>query len=172
MLRLSRILPLAVGAACGALALVATVSGVAAGASRVPACATGGLVVWISQSNGTAGSVFYTLEFTNQSGRTCTLRGYPGVSAVDLRGRRLGAPATRSPSTGVRTITLHNNDSALASLQIVEAGNFPSSRCHMRDAAGVRVYPPNQRASKVVPLPFAACSDSATRFMSVSAVHG
>jgi hypothetical protein len=160
----------ATAAGCAALA-AAPAAGVATASPGAPACATGGLVIWIPQSSGAAGSVFYTLEFTNQSGRACTLRGYPGVSAVDLRGHQLGSPASRDHTTRVRTITLRNNASASTTLRITEAGNFPAARCHMRDAAGLRVYPPNQRAAKIVPLPFYACSDPATVFMSVQAVR-
>jgi len=46
-----------------------------------------------TQGDGAAGSVYYTLQFTNLSGHACTLRGYPGVSAVSLSGHQLGAPA-------------------------------------------------------------------------------
>jgi hypothetical protein len=173
MLRVPRILPLAIAVACGALATAPAATNAASRRAAAPAaCPTGGLVIWISQSNGAAGSIFYTLELTNQSGRACTMLGYPGVSAVDLRGRRLGAPAGRERSGKVRRVTLRNNDSAITTLRITEAGNFPSARCRMRDAAGLRVYPPGQRASKVVPLPFEACSDAATVFMSVQAVRG
>lgn len=71
-------------------ALAATVSAPAGAATaRTPRCATAGLVVWMNtQGSGAAGSVFYTLKFTNLSGHACTLRGYPGVSAVSLGGRR------------------------------------------------------------------------------------
>src|SRR5919204_6435439 len=67
--------------------------------ARITGCATSGLVVWIdTQGSGAAGSVFYKLRFTNLSGHACTLAGYPGVSAVDLRGHRLGREAAREPS--------------------------------------------------------------------------
>lgn len=144
--------------ACG-LALTALANaGLRARDALATTCKTSGLVVWIdTNGDAAAGSVYYTLKFTNQSGRTCTLTGYPGVSAVDLRGKWLGSPASRSAAGG-RTVTLADNDSAGALLQISQAANFPSSACHPVAAAGLRVYPPNQTASKVVPIPFRACS--------------
>lgn len=155
--------------------LAATQAASAVGAGRapstVPRCRTGGLVIWISAGQGAAGSVFYTLEFTNQSGSTCTMRAYPGVSAVNLSGRQLGSPASRDTATMVRTIRLRNGASAMTTLRVVDALNFPASRCGPADAAGVRVFPPNERASKVVPLPFKACTKKLS-FMSVRAVHG
>src|SRR5438477_2041615 len=123
-----------------------------AGAAGTPACASSGLVAWLdTQGNGAAGTVFYELKFTNLSGRTCHLRGFPGVSAVDLAGHRVGRAASRSHATRVRTIVLAHGATATATLQIVEAGNFSPSACHQVTAAGLRVFPPNQTASKVVP---------------------
>ena len=118
-----------------------------------------------------AGSVFYELKFTNLSGRTCHLRGFPGVSAVDLAGHRVGRAASRSHATRVRTIVLAHGATATATLQIVEAGNFSPSACHQVTAAGLRVFPPNQTASKVVPFPFRACSRSGPNFLTVRAVR-
>ena len=86
-------------------------------------CKTSGLVVWIdTRGDAAAGSVYYTLKFTNQSGQTCALVGYPGVSAVDLRGQRLGSAASRSPA-GARTVTLANDETAGAL-----AADLPSSQ--------------------------------------------
>src|ERR1700733_2224090 len=98
----------------GLLALAtagATVAAPAASSQAVaagpPACQSGGLVPWLdTNGNGTAGSIFYTLNFTNLSGRRCTLRGYPGVSAVNLRGQQIGRPATRDTTRRVWDISL------------------------------------------------------------------
>src|SRR3981081_1433210 len=79
-----------------AVALAATSSPSASLSTASPSrCATSGLVVWLNAPpvNPSAGGAYYYLEFTNLSGRTCTLRGYPGVSAISLDGRQLGSPA-------------------------------------------------------------------------------
>jgi len=139
-------------------------------AKAAASCRTSELVVWIdTRGDAGAGSVYYTLEFTNQSGHPCALRGYPGVSAVDLRGRRLGSAGSRSPS-GARVVTLANGATASAQLRIGQAANFPPSTCGPAPAAGLRVYPPNQTASKVVPIPFNACSRAGPVYLSVKAV--
>jgi hypothetical protein len=151
-----------------ALAAAATTAGAAPAAPA--ACKTAGLVVWVdTNGNATAGSTYVTLEFTNQSGHTCTLSGYPGVSALDLRDHALGSPGGRNPST-VRTVSLVNGATASAVLQIVVAGNYPPARCNRAAAAALRVYPPNQTASKVVPLPFEACSRTGPIILNVKAV--
>jgi hypothetical protein len=152
-----------------ALAAAATASGVAPAAAPA-GCRTAGLVVWVNTNgNAAAGSTYVTLEFTNQSGHTCTLSGYPGVSALDLRGHALGSPGGRNPST-VKAIRLANNATASAVLQIVVAANYPPAKCHRTAAAALRVYPPNQTASKVVPLPFEACSRTGPVVLNVKAV--
>jgi Protein of unknown function (DUF4232) len=153
------------------IALAALVSVPVSGAAAV-GCKTSGLVVWIdTQGNGTAGSIFYTLKFTNQSGQTCTLKGYPGVSAVDLLGHALGSAADRATSPA-NLVTLANGATANAVLQIAEAGNFPASTCHQTNAAGLRVYPPNQTVAKVVPLPFYGCLHTGAIYLHVRAVTG
>ncbi len=141
-------------------------------AASVPRCATSGLVAWIdTNGDGTLGHIFYNLEFTNLSGHACTLRGYPGVSAVNLTGHRLGRPADRDTTTPVHPIHLANGQTVSALLRITDVGVLPAPSCGPTTAAGLRVYPPNQAASKIVPFPFGACSRTATSFLSVRAVH-
>lgn len=153
-----------------ALLSAATAVGAAAAPTAATACKTSDLVVWLGGTgNAAAGSTYVTLEFTNQSGHTCTLTGYPGVSALDLRGHTLGSPGARDPSTA-RVVRLANGATARAALRIVVAGNFPPAVCRRRAAAALRVYPPNQTASKVVPIPFEACSRPGPIYLSVKAL--
>ncbi|HEX4323202.1 MAG TPA: DUF4232 domain-containing protein [Gaiellaceae bacterium] len=136
-----------------------------------PKCTTSGLVVWLNTNgDGAAGSTYFKLEFTNLSGSACTLTGYPGVSGVDRSGHQLGTAAGHDPATAAHTVTLANGATKAATLRIVEAGNFPASTCHLTTAAGLRVYPPNQTASKLVPFPFRACARTGPAYLSVRAV--
>jgi hypothetical protein len=165
---------LGVAAALGSVVALGIAVSPAAGSAvtaSTPACRSAGLVTWLNTTpNGTAGTIFYTLNFTNLSGSTCTLRGYPGVSAVNLKGRQVGRAATRNTGTKLRTITLRNGRTASANLGIVEAGNFPSSSCRQVTAAGLKVFPPNQSASKTVPFPFQACSGTGPAYLRIEAV--
>jgi hypothetical protein len=148
----------------------AATGGAAAAGQTAPKCTTSGLVVWIdTQGNGAAGSVYYKLKFTNLSGHACTLFGYPGVSAVDLRGRPLGKSAGRDASPK-HLIRLGKGTTANALLRIVEVRNFPAARCHRVSAAGLRVYPPNQTGARLVPFPFQACSRRGPVYLSVRPV--
>jgi hypothetical protein len=143
-----------------------------AAAGTTPGCATPGLVVWLdTRGDGAAGSTFYKLKLTNLSGHTCTLFGFPGVSAVKLGGHQLGRAASRNHSRTPHTITLANGATAIAILQITNVGNFSASACQPVTAAGLRVYPPNSTTSKVVPFPFRACSRSGPVYLSVQAVR-
>lgn len=168
-----RAIALCAGLAACALTLTTAVSAARARRDAVPAatpsCQTSGLVVWLdTQGNGTAGTIFYTLNFTNLSGHPCTLRGYPGVSAIKLSGGRLGSAASRLTGHAVKTITLAKGATANATLGAVDTGALPN--CHMTTAAGLRVYPPNQTASRTIPFPFPACSNSGPGFLRIAPV--
>ena len=162
---------LAMAAVLTATAFAAAAAGAAAAAST-PSCTTSGLAVWLdTQGNGAAGSIFYNLEFTNMSGRACTLSGYPRIFAVNLGGAQIGRSASRNGSPRPRVVTLARGATATVMLQIVEVSNFPGSICRPVTAAGLRVYPPNQTASKVIPFPLGACSRTGPVYLSVQAVQ-
>lgn len=154
-------------------AAIASIASARGAHSASATCKTSGLVVWLNtEGNGAAGSVFYKLQLTNLSGHSCVLHGYPGVSAVNLAGKRLGKSASHEKVGKVKSVTLKQGGTATATLRVVEAGNFPTGKCRPTTAAGLRVYPPGQSKSKVVPFPFAACSRSGPSFLSVRAVSG
>ena len=148
----------------------------AAVASSPRACQSSQLVATVGASNGAAGTIYYTLDFTNL-GATCTLRGYPGVSAVSVSGRQLGSPAVRATGNRTRTVTLKAATSvfrpavATTTLGISNGVTASSPSCHAVLAAGLRVYPPNQKAALAVPLPFAACANRGPHFLNVRAIR-
>jgi Protein of unknown function (DUF4232) len=140
----------------------------AAVSATVPGCATSGLVIWLNtQGNGAAGSSYYNLELTNLSGRACSISGYPGVSAVNLAGRQLGAAAGRDRAQPPHLLTLAAGATATVLLRITDVANFPAPSCRQVTAAGLRVYPPNQTGAKVVPFPFRACSRRGPTYLTV-----
>jgi Protein of unknown function (DUF4232) len=146
--------------------------------AAVPACKTNQLVVWLdTQSNGAAGTIFYTLNFTNV-GAKCTLRGYPGISAVGRNRQQLGKAAVRDNGTKVKTVTLSSANgggpakanTAHSTLAIVDTGVLSPGACHPTTASGLRVFPPNQSAAAFVPYPFPACSLASASILRVRAV--
>jgi hypothetical protein len=164
--------------ACAAvLAPVATLTASAspatpAATAATPRCATAGLVIWMTTDGAAAGTAFYTLNFTNLSGHACTLDGHPGVVAASLRGRNLGSPATWTPP-GARLVRIANHGTAYALVRYsdVIAGGGGPRPCHAVVSAGLRVDPPGQSASKVVPFPLPACTARNLAYMSVQPVQ-
>jgi len=122
-------------------------------------CATSALVVWLdTQPQGALGTTVYNIEFTNLSGHTCTLNGYPRVSAISIGGTQIGRAASRYRLSS-KTVSLASGAAATALLFVREPGTF-KGRCGAVTAAALRVYPPNERTAKVIPFPLNACSTS------------
>jgi Protein of unknown function (DUF4232) len=116
-----------------------------AAASSPSPCATRSLHVRLGASQGTAGSVYTTIVFRNVSNATCTLYGYPGVSlTTGTPVTVIGKSAKENPATPRRLVTLQPQTSASALLRIVDAQNYPASRCDPKNSADLQVYPPNQ----------------------------
>ncbi len=174
---------LAARASATLAAVLATGAVLVAGASTsalaagTPACTTSGLVIWLNQEGGggALGSIYYKLELTNLSGHACTLYGFPGVAAVNLEGRQLGLAAAREPTPKKGLVmlsggisTLGSDETATAIVRIVDVGALPG--CRPVVAAGLRVYPPGQTRSKVIPFPFETCTRGARSSLLVQAV--
>lgn len=98
-----------------------------------------------------AGTSYQQVDFQNRGSQPCTLTGYPGVSFTDSGGSQVGYPASRNPSASPVTVTLASGEYATAAVGIPDYGNFPSNLCRARSASNLRVYPPNQRGSVLVP---------------------
>jgi hypothetical protein len=141
-------------------------------ASAPPPCKTSGLDIWFEPEigGGTAGSIYYRFQFTNLSGHTCTLQGYPKVFAVNLKGQRFGSPASHDSTVKPHLVKLAPERSAPAVIRVVDADNFPPSACHPVTAAGFRVTPPGNTASRLVPFPFRACSKAGNGNLAVRVV--
>jgi len=177
-LRTRSILPgLAAAAACAALALPAsalpasamTVPGQASRtATAIAPCKSFSTEVWLGLGNGggSAGTFFYPLEFSNIGRRTCSLYGYPGVSAVTAGGRQIGLPGTGSGRK--RLVILRPGWTAHAILGIVDAGNIAG--CRIRHGALLKVFAPGQKAWQIIPgFTFTACGNKSV--LRVNAVH-
>lgn len=132
---------------CGGIVLPATglVASAASGApASVTRCSGASTEVWAAtEGDGTAGTIFYELEFSNIGHQTCTLRGYPDVWAITLAGHELGKPALHRGVPG--TVTLRPGATAHAILGVVDTGALCSGPGVL--AAGLEVVPPGQAAA-------------------------
>ena len=134
-----RLAPLPVLAAL-LLAAIVLAPGAGAAATAKP-CSSKNLVIWAGEEPGgaTAGSDYYRIEFTNLGSSPCRIDGPPGVSAVDLHGRRIGAPAVVEPGkTSAPLVTVAPGYTVFATLRIVDALNYPKGKCKPTLAAGLR----------------------------------
>ena len=135
-------------------------------------CQTPGLVIWFNPNGKvTSGQASYHLRFTNLSGHSCSLNGYPFLFAINLRGLQVGHLATHPPRP-THAITLTRGGTVHAVLNVKDVFFFPPTQCHRVTAAGFKVFPPNQTRAKTVPFPFPACSLTTHVFLSVSGLKG
>jgi Protein of unknown function (DUF4232) len=109
-------------------------------------CPTRYLGVKAGLSQGTAGSLYQVIDFTNISNVSCTLYGYPGISfaSTGSSGGQIGLAAKENPTPPRELVTLAPRATANALLRIVAAGNFPPATCGMVTAHWLVIYPPNQ----------------------------
>lgn len=142
--------------------------------AALTSCSTSQLAASLTNGQGAAGSMIYSLEFQNVSQVTCTLFGNPGVSLVTgSAGVQLGAAATFVNHATATTVTLAPNARAGAALQIAEAQNYPASLCDQTPAQGLRVYPPGQTAALFVAASgLVGCRDVDAQLLQVGPVTG
>ncbi|HUZ51801.1 MAG TPA: DUF4232 domain-containing protein [Streptosporangiaceae bacterium] len=137
-------------------------------ARAVHRCTTFSTTTWLGLGNGggTLGTIFYPIEFSNTGKQTCTLFGYPGVSAISGSGHQIGQPAIASGKKQV--IMLKPGGTAHVVLGIVEAGNIAG--CKMRPGAFLKIFAPGQKAAATIPnFTFTACANKSV--LRVDAVH-
>ncbi|MEV0739394.1 DUF4232 domain-containing protein [Streptomyces sp. NPDC050549] len=85
----------------------------AASSSR---CHTSELKATVGGNDPGAGQENFPIVLTNFSGRTCTVRGYPGAAFVNASGTQLGPDPVRETGSAVTTVTLKPGQSAWAGL--------------------------------------------------------
>ena len=151
-------------------------------AEGAPRCATPRLRISVGTGAGTGASTGtstgasapretrYRLEFTNVSGVTCTLSGYPEVAAYRGDGAQIGNEAGRDTSVAARHIVLAPGASAHAAI----TASVSRGPCRPVDAAGLRVVPPGQKAASYIRHTLRACSAAGPRapvFLRVRAVQ-
>jgi Protein of unknown function (DUF4232) len=153
-------------------AVWATSSASAASSAVPPACTAGNLSVWVdaNQSSGAAGTIAYALEFTNISGHACRTSGYPGVSALGANNKQLGDAAGRNPVFPAKTVTIPAGGTAHADLFWSDAEVFTSG-CKPTTASLIKVYPPNQRGSRLGFFDLQACTLTHHTYLHVSVIR-
>jgi hypothetical protein len=148
-----------------------TATGTPAAPGGAAPCPTSSLGLKPGLSQGAAGSVYQVLDFTNISNVTCTLYGYPGVSLAGGQPvTQVGPAAREDPTTPRKLVTLAPGQVANALLRIVDALNFPASKCGPVKTQWLQVYPPNQTTPLYLAYKTTACSKP-VRILTVSVVQ-
>lgn len=139
--------------------------------SGAPGCATASLQGSLGPGSAAAGSSYYPIVFTNTSGATCTLYGYPGVSFISASGSQVGMPATEDAVYPRQLVTLPPGGTAHAQLRIAAAQNYPSSTCSPVAVSKLKVYPPGQTSALVIPVSSTGCANTSVPILAVQTVR-
>ena len=146
-------------------------SGGGSGTGGAPPCSSRYLRADKGLAQGTAGSVYTVIKFTNLNNASCTLYGYPGVSfGAGKPVTQVGLAATENPTTPRELVTLKPGGVASALLQIVDAGNYSASQCQPVTATWLQIYPPNQTVPLYLPYTSMTCAKH-VQILTVSAVR-
>jgi hypothetical protein len=146
-------------------------------------CPTSGLEAWLGLGGAKPGNAgppgaypghetFYTLEFTNVSNRTCSLFGYPEVSAYrdsPAAGGPIGGTAIRDTSVRPKPVMLEPGATAHAVLRV--AGDTEPAGCAEVTAEELRITLPRQARPSLVPAHIPVCSQRGHASLSVQAIQ-
>jgi hypothetical protein len=173
--RMARRIAAATAATCAAIMLPAAAlaapahPGSASAPAALPRCTAGELTTWVGiPGDGSAGHVNFQLELSNTGGPTCTLFGFPGVTATGRNGHQLGSAAIRNASHQSQLVVLPRGGTAHVELAIADITVFSRPSCHPATATGLRVIAPGGFVSHTVPMTFRACSKHGPDYLSVS----
>ena len=153
------------------------------------ACPTSGLEAWLGLGAASAATAarpasadppgaypghetYYTLEFTNVSNRTCSLFGYPEVSAYrdsPVAGGRIGGTAIRDTSVRPKPVMLEPGATAHAVLRV--AGGTKPAGCAEVTAEELRITLPQQDRPSFVATHIPVCSQRGHATLSVQAIQ-
>lgn len=140
-------------------------------AAGAPACSSRYLRADTGVAQGTAGSVYTVIDFTNLNNASCTLYGYPGVSfGAGTPVTQVGLAAAENSSTPRELVTLKPGGVANALLQIVDAGNFSPAQCDRVATTWLQVFPPGQTAPLYVHYKSSTCAKH-VQILTVDAVR-
>ncbi|WP_405866473.1 DUF4232 domain-containing protein [Streptomyces sp. NBC_01515] len=105
-------------------------------------CHTSELKAKVGANDPGAGQENFPIVLTNSSGRTCTVRGYPGAAFLNASGTQLGDDPQRESGTTVTTVTLKPGQSAWAGLTF---SNPEVSGAKTATASWLAVTPPDEQ---------------------------
>jgi Domain of unknown function (DUF4232) len=133
--------------------------GAVASATSVPSCRPAQMAVSRGMSNGAAGTIYYSIIFTDTAG-SCAIWGVPAIQPVTgARHTALGPPAANA-SMGQMPVrhVVRKGGSVYVAYGVVETGNYPAASCKAKKATGVLVSLSPFVRSTFVRLPISVCT--------------
>ncbi|MFI1915261.1 DUF4232 domain-containing protein [Nocardia sp. NPDC020380] len=137
-------------------------------------CRTDQLSASIDDRGGAAmGSIYFKIIFTNNGSAPCTMQGYPGVSYTDgPDGDPIGNPARRDGSGAVAPAVLAPGGQAWAQVRSANGqSGYSTADCKPVQVQGVRIYPPDNKASLFISRPGTECSGTTIDILDVQPVQ-
>jgi hypothetical protein len=121
-------------------------------------CKAADISLSLGRGDAGAGTAYRPLVMTNVSDHQCTIQGFPGISYVaGADGHQVGKDAFRDGTKGA-AIVLSKGESAAANIGFVNVGNYDAAQCRPTAVNGLRVYLPQETASKFVEAPGTGCA--------------
>jgi len=114
--------------------------GTVASATTVPSCRPAQITVTRGHSQGTAGTIYYPIIFTNTGG-TCSIWGVPHIQPVAGATHAPVGPAAGNASMGEMPAIHHltTGKSVSVGYAVTESGNYTPAQCKAKNASGVLV---------------------------------
>jgi hypothetical protein len=132
-------------------------------------CHTSQLSADVGPTQGAAGNLYTPVELTNKGTTSCVIDGFPGVSLLDNGGQPIRTPATRDTSRTASSVTLGPGAIASSTIHTNDAGIAPGG-CWPASTS-LRIYPPDETASLVVPAKITICGNLFTITPMVAEAH-
>ncbi|MEV6941391.1 DUF4232 domain-containing protein [Streptomyces sp. NPDC051172] len=117
-------------------------------------CTVSDLHVSMGRKGFAAGSVFWPIRFTNTSGTSCALRGFPGVSDLDRHHRQIGPAASRT-NQPIATVRVTPGHTVFA---VIRTTNGPIGGHCLRTSTFLRIFPPASHTAVVLRASWRICS--------------
>ncbi len=150
-----------------------TVSPAPAKPNGAPLCATAQLTLRIGGGLVNDGADIYYIYFKNTGATACTLRGYPGISAVtgpDGSASQIGSDAKRTSTSPVATQLLKPGRSVQATLRFARTGNFVLPHCQHVNVVFLKIFPPGGTTAAYAGIEEQVCAETTLPIMTVTTV--
>ncbi len=143
------------------------------GPGSAPACTTAQLTLRIGGGLVSGGTHVYFIYFTNASGKTCALRGYPVVTAVTgpvNTAQQVGDGAQPVATPPATTQVLRPGAKAQATLRISHTGNFAAPQCHRMNVLYLSIFPPGQDTAAYAGIDEQICDQTTLPTMTITTI--